>query len=129
MEPIDANRPANVTKTQITKIDHVDVEIIAKLLGNCARYDDATRRRIGLKTRGDVDALAIDIIFFQNDVRSIQPHSKADALISGHPRSVRSYCFLERKSALRCISGGVESRQKAVACILDDCSVLRCHAR
>jgi hypothetical protein len=100
VERIHANGSADIAKMQIAKIDHVDLEIIAKgiiakLLRHGARNDNATRRRIGLKTCGNVDAVAIDVVFFQDDVRSIQPHTKADALISGQPRCMRSYCFLQ----------------------------------
>jgi hypothetical protein len=73
-----------------------------------------------LETRRNVDALAIDVIFLHDDVRSVQAHAKADALVRGHPRSIRGHRFLQRKRATRRITRGVKGCQEAVAGILDD---------
>ncbi len=110
---------------QIAEVYDVDVEILAELLRNCARNDDAARLRIGLKTCRDVYALAIDVIFLHDDVRSIQPHAKADALVRRHPRSIRGHRFLQRKGAARRISRSIEGCQETIAGILDDPSTKR----
>ena len=134
MQRIDANRPANIAKMQIAEIDHVDAEIpvediAVELLGHGPRHDDPARRRIGLQTRGNVDPVAIDVVFFQDDVGRIQPHPETDPLIDRKPRGVCGYSRLQRKRTIRRVLRRIKGCEEAVAGVLDNSSVPLRHPR
>jgi len=120
----DPNRAGKIAQMQIAEIDGAEPEPAANLFGDGSGDHDAARFRIGLKTRGDVHAITVDVVLFDDRVSDVDRHAKGDPLFGGLLSGPRGHGPLHRQRTLRGVMRAVEHRQEAIAGILDQTSAI-----
>ncbi len=85
-----------------------------------ARYQDATGRRLGLEARGDVHAVAEQIVVLDDQVAEMQPHAEQDGAILGLGAGLLANRLLQLDGGGERVDGAGELHQHAVAGQLDD---------
>jgi hypothetical protein len=90
------------------------------IVGNAhaARFGDS------LKARGDIDPIAENIVFIEDDVADVNADAKIDPEFRRHINILSSHLSLDFHPATRCIDGTGELNQHAIACGLDDAAAM-----
>jgi hypothetical protein len=83
---------------------------------------DTNASRLGqrLQARGDVDPVAVDIAFVNNDIAEIHANAKLNSLCCRDALIVVGHSPLDRGGALDGVDDACELNQRAVAHELDD---------
>ena len=90
-------------------------ELPRHLVAHRERYRDAAHRRERLQPRGDVDAFAIDVVAFDDDLAEIDADPIADALCFGALGFGARRRLLDRESAANGGDDASELDERAVA--------------
>src|SRR5947207_1964641 len=83
-----------------TKLVKGDIKLAPHLIIGTAGHQDTSRLRHAFQTRGDIDAVAIEIAAFDYDVAQINPNAKDDTLVLSILAVRRRHLLLEIDSAL-----------------------------
>src|SRR6476469_869007 len=111
----------------LAQVDELGRHLAGHLVSNGARQRDAARLRQRLQARGDVDAVAIDVLAVDDDFTEIDPDPIANAL--AFPRTRRK--LARALDFLRADDRGNDAgkfHQRAVTHQLDDAPAVRGHA-
>ncbi len=117
----NANRPADVLDGVFAEILEADVEPVADLFAHCGGDADAAGLRDRLETRGDIHAVAEDVVVLDDHVAEID----ADAI---QQATVRAFVTLRHRTlkvsrATDCLGDALEFHQHSVAGGLDDAAL------
>jgi hypothetical protein len=99
-------------------------EPIADVVADRARDADAARFGQPIQPRGDIDAVAVDVIAIDNHVAEIDADAEDDALILGDTRIAVDHRPLDFGRAADCVDDARKFHQHAVAGGFDDASVM-----
>src|SRR5438874_12152893 len=83
-DPIHPNRPGDVLDLLLAGVVEGEVELVAHLIAHDAADADAARLGQSFEARGDVDAVAIDVVVVADDVADIYADSELNALVGRH---------------------------------------------
>jgi hypothetical protein len=92
-DAIDAQWPGNILQAVLATIDEVGRHLALHLPPGILRKRDASGRRDALDPRHDVDAVAKDIVAFDDDVADINANADWIGLASAPPASCSRTCF------------------------------------
>src|SRR6185312_3470926 len=113
--PIDPDRIGDVLDLAVSERFIAANQLVLDLLIDAARDEDLPRRGNALETRGNVDALTIDIILFDDDVAQIDPDPVIDAMIERQRCVASQHVLLNHDAATHCLDGTVKNCKEAVA--------------
>src|SRR6516164_4569874 len=80
---IDAHRPRDVLDLLLAHIRERESELVAHLLANHPADADPARLRQGFEPCGDIDAVAENVAFVDDDVADIDADAVLDAPVGG----------------------------------------------
>ena len=100
------------------------VQLTPCILLHSSRYTNATRERQRLQPRCDVYAIAINVIFFDDNVAHVDTHAKLNPFILKYVGIARAHTAFNFDSATHCIDNTAEFHQHAVAGVLNDPSTV-----
>jgi len=125
----DPHRPCDVLDLLLTQILESDVELVAYLIAHNAV--DANSARLGqrFKTRGDVDAIAENVVVLDDDVAEIDADTEYDPLILRRCSVPLGHPALHRDRAGDGLNDARELDQDAVTGGLDDAAFVLRDAR
>ena len=117
----DADRPVDVLDVHLAAVLEADVDAVADALVD--DRGDANAAGLGqrLQARGDVDAVAVDVVALDDDVAEIDADAERDLRAGGGLRRDRP---LHREGAFDRVDDAAELDQRAVADQLDDAAVV-----
>jgi hypothetical protein len=100
------------------------VQFVPRILLHSSRHTDATRERQRLQPRSNVYAIAINVIFFNDNVAHVDTHAKLNPFILKYVGIARGHTALNFDSATYRIDNTAELHQHAVAGVLNDPSTV-----
>ncbi len=115
-----AHRLGNILQRLRTHIFQGDTDLAADLALGVIGDADAAGLCDSLKARGDVDAVAENIVVVDNDVADVNADAEFDPDILRHAGVLRGHAPLDFYGAFHGIDRAGELDQHAVACGLDD---------
>jgi hypothetical protein len=101
-----------------------DVNLASDLPVRVVGDADAARLRDPLKTRGDIDSIAEDIVVVDDDVADVNADAEFDPEFLQYIGVLPGHATLNFDGASRCINGTGKLDQHAVASCLDDASAM-----
>src|SRR5258708_19547829 len=103
-------------------------QLVLDLLVNGAR--DVNRARLGkaLETRGNIDAIAVNVGCFDDDVARIAANPILDPMMPGQRCVASNHVLLNDDGTPHGFDRTVENRNEAVACGFDQPSMVLCDA-
>ena len=107
------------------KIVPTDIDLAANLPIGIVGDADTARLGDALEPRGDVDAVAEDIVVVDDDVADVDADAKFDPLVLRHVGVLLGHAALDFDRAADGIDGAGEFHQHAVAGGLDDAAAMR----
>jgi hypothetical protein len=119
----------NVLELLIAGILEGGVDLAADLPEGVIGDADAAGLGDPLQPRGDVDAIAEDVAFLDDDVADVNPDAQLDAPVGGLAGIALCHSALLRDSAAGGVHGAAELDQNAVAGPLDDPAAVLCNRR
>ena len=96
------------------------VQFVPRILLHSSRHTDATRERERLQPCRDVYAIAINVIFFNDNVAHVDAHAKLNPFILKHFGIARGHTALNFDSATQRIHDTAELHQHAVAGVFNN---------
>ena len=97
--------------------------LVLDLVEGVAGNDDAAGLGERLEPRGDVDAVAVDVVALDDHVAEIDADPELDALVLGRIGVALGHAALDRERALYGVDHARELDQGAIAHQLDDAAV------
>src|SRR3954453_10870256 len=82
-QSVGAYRPGDVLDVLLSQILERIPQLIADLIPHYARDTDAPRLCQSLQSRGDIDAVTVDIVAVGDHIAEIDADAKGDALVLG----------------------------------------------
>ena len=119
-DAIDAHRPGNILQALLAAIDEVGRHLALHLPPGVLRKRDASRRSDAFDARRDVDAIAKNIVAFDDDVADIDADAELDRIGFRSAGIVLANVFLDLYRTGNRVDGAAELYQHAVAHELDD---------
>ena len=121
--PIDANRIGDVLQALLAEAGKADIDLVHRVIER--RAGDANAPGLGhrLQARGDVDAVAVDVVVLDDDVAEIDADAKPDLLCFGDALIAVGHSALDHGSTLDGVDDAGELDQRAIAHELDDAAV------
>jgi len=108
-------------------------ERVRHLAGNVipdrGRNRDQSDRRDCLQPRSDVDAIAVDVLAFNDDVAEIDADAVAKLFFARAPCVGGLGCFLDRERAVDRVDDAPEFDERPVADQLDEAAAMRSDTR
>ena len=117
---VSAHRPCNVLDVLLAHIRERVGELVADLIPHDAADTDPARLGEGFEPRGDVDAIAKDVVVVDDDVAEIDADAEFDALALGHIGVALGYPALDLGRTAHRIDDALELDEHPVAGGLDD---------
>ena len=117
---IGADGPRDVLEALLAQVLAPDVELAGKLVTHVPGNADARGRRQCLQARGDIDAIAENVVTLDDDVADVDADAIADALTLRQVRLALRHGALDLDRAHDRIDRAGEFGQQAVAHELDD---------
>ena len=118
-QPIGANGISDVLEALLAKAGKADINLMHRVIERRTRDADAARLGHRFQARGDVHAVAIDVVFLDDDVAEIDADAKPDLLRFGGALVAIDHSALDHGSALDGIHDAGEFNQRPVAHKLD----------
>ena len=119
----DADRPADVLDLLLAEILEGDVEPVADLVAHRGRHADAAGFRHDFEPRGDVDAVAEDVVVLDDDVAEVDADAEDEAPRRAACPVAPRHASLEVDGAAHRVDDALEFDQHAVAGGLDDAAL------
>src|SRR5215470_5414826 len=89
LEAIDADRVHDVLELSLAQIDQREVELVPDVVMNRSRDEGLARVRQLLDPRGDVDAVAVEIVAVDNHVLDVDADTDLQALAAADAADLR----------------------------------------
>jgi hypothetical protein len=119
-----ADRPGDVLDRPLTQILELDAELVAYRIAHRARHEDGAGLRQPLQSGGDVDAVAEDVLAFDDDVAQVDTDAELDARLVGRAAVAVGHAGLDGDGAANRLDGAGEVDQQAIAGALDDAAAV-----
>src|SRR5262245_7431961 len=129
LDKIDVNGPSNVLQGSFSLIAKLHLKLVADLVADDIRAGNSTGRSETLQARGDVNALAIDIVALNQYVAYMNTHAKAQVPDFGQARVARRHTGLDFHCTAKGIDDARELDQKAIARHLENPPAVARHRR
>ena len=100
------------------------VELAAHLPIGIVGYADAAGLGDTFEPGGNVDAVAVNIAFFDDDVANMNADAELDALVLRHGCVTLDHAVLNFNSTARSVYGACELNQDTIASPLDDAAAM-----
>ncbi len=84
-----SDRIQTVSQMHLAEVDRRHAESAAYLVRHLTRYHDAVRLGVGLKPCSYIDAVPVNIVILNNNMRDVQTHRKAMRHSMGAFRSAK----------------------------------------
>ena len=127
LHPVCAHRRGNVLEQLLTALFEDRVDLAAHLVMHLAGNAEAARLGQGLEPRRDVDAIAIDVRAFADDVAEVDADAQQDAACLRDLGVRCRHLALQFDRGRHSIDRTGELHQYAVAHHLDDASAMSAH--
>src|SRR6266700_5435233 len=103
-------------------------QFVLYLLVNAARDINLARRGNTLKTRSNIDSVAVNVVCFDDDVAKVDANPILDPMMPGQRGVASNHVLLDDDAAPHGFDGTVENRNKTVAGGFDELSVVSSNA-
>src|SRR4029077_1625032 len=123
-QPPRSHRFNNILQVLRTHILKGEIDLPADLTLCVVGDANATRLRNPFKARGDVDAVAKDIVVIDDDVTDVDADAKFDPLDLRHRSILLSHTALDLDGAAHRIYDAAELSEHAIARVLDDLATM-----
>ena len=121
----DPHRPGDVLHRLLAQVLEHDAELVAHRIAHRARDEDAARIGERLEPRGDVDAVAVDVVALDDHVAQVDADAELDAAVVLRGAVAVGHAGLDGDGAAHRLDGAGEIDQQAVAGALDDAAAVR----
>ena len=120
----DSDRAIDILDTDIAAILETNVDPITDAFMNDRRDADSTRLREGFQSRRNVDAIAIDVVVFNDDVAEIDADTEHDGRRTRGFIRQRGAGLLHRKCTVYSVDHAPKLDDGAIADQLNDAAVV-----
>ena len=120
----DPDRAVDILDTYVAAIRETNVDPIADALVDDRGDADPTGLGERLQARGDIDAIAVDVVVFNDDIAKIDANSEHDSWLGRVFIRHRGAGALHRKRAVDSIDHAAELDDGTIADQLDDAAVV-----
>ena len=120
---VHADRTADIFDVLLAEILETDRQTVGNLIAHRGGNADAARLRQPFKPRGDVDAVAEDIVVLDDDVAQIDADAIEQRARRGHVAIAPRHPFLEIDRAAQRLGDALKFHQQTVAGGLDDAAL------
>src|SRR5215831_20888604 len=121
----DSDRAIDVLDTDVAAILETNVDPITDAFMNDRRDADSTRLRERFQSRRNVDAIAVDVIVFNDDIAEIDADTDHDGRLTHSCIWQRGAGALHRKCTVNSIDHASKLDDCAIADQLHDAAVVR----
>ena len=121
---VDAHRIGNVLDLAVTERLVSANQLMLYLFVNAAGDIDLTRVGNAFESRSNIDAVAINVVCFDDDVAKIDANSILDPVVLGQRCVAANQILLDDDAAPDGFDGTVENCDEAVACGLNKLAVV-----
>jgi hypothetical protein len=121
---IDAYRASDILDLLLAHVREHEVELAAHLVAYHPADTDPASFSQSFEARGDVDAVAKDICFLDDDFAYIDADAKLDAPIGGHRNVALGHLALHLDCATHRVDDASELCEDAVACAFHNAAVV-----
>src|SRR5262249_20268494 len=122
--PVDPDRPGDVLELLLAGVLEGDVEPALRILVNTSRDADPAGLRQSFQSRGDIDAVAVDVVAVDDDVADIDADPELDPRLRRLVGIALVHAALNLDGATHGIDDAGEFGQQAVAGGLDDAALV-----
>jgi hypothetical protein len=123
-QTIGTNGTRHVVQRQVAEIGELNALLAPDLLADQVRYHDAAGLGVGLQPGRDVDAVAVDILGFDDDVGDVDAHPEINLSGDRLIHIADDHLPLDLDRAVSGIVRVLEGGEEAIAGILDDTSTI-----
>ena len=120
----DSDRPVDILDTDVAAVLEANVDPIADALVDDRGDADPAGLGERLQARGDVDAIAVDVVAFNDDIAEIDADSEHDGWLGRAVIRQGSAGALHGKRAVYCVDHAAELDDGAIADQLHDAAVV-----
>ena len=124
-QPIGANRIGDVLEAQFSQAGKADIHLVHRVIECRAGNANASGLGYRLQARCNVYPVAIDVVFFNDDVAEIDADAKPDLLCCSHSLIALGHLALDRGSTLDRVDDAGELDERTVAHEFDDAAMER----
>ena len=128
-ERIDPHRPGNVLEVLLAEIDEIGLNFPEDVIVGRPRKTNTAGLCDPLEPRGDIDAVAENVVAFDEHVAEVDADAIADALLLWHVGVALGHHGLDRHRAFHGGDDGGKLQQHAIARRLDEPAAERAHDR
>jgi hypothetical protein len=115
-----AHRSGNVFQVLLADIDEFNIDFAPHLTYGVLRDANAAGLGDAFEPRSDVDAVAVDVLRFDDHVTDVDAHPENDAPVPRHFRVAVGHCALNFDSASHRVDNAGKLRQHSIPGILHD---------
>ncbi len=123
-DAVDPHRPRDVFDLLLALVVEGEIELVAHLVAHDPADADPARLGQGFQARGDVDAVAVDVVVVADDVADIDADAEFDALVGRHIGVALRHFALHLDRAAHRVDDAGELDQHAVAGGFDDAAAM-----
>ena len=127
LDRISPHRPRNILEVLFAEISEVRFDPAAHLIVGRTRNADAARLGDTLQTGSNIDAVAQNILAFDQHIAEIDAHAVEDALFLGNAGVAFHHLLLDGNGAFDCSDDRGKFQQHAVAGRLDQPPTMLLH--
>jgi hypothetical protein len=117
-------RIGNILQPLLAEIDELGGDRAPHMAPGVGRDADAARRREPFEARGDIDAVAIDVVRRHDDVAEIDADAELDAAVLRQPGIARANDPLHIERAAHRVDDAAELDESPVAGMLDNAAAV-----
>ena len=121
---MDADRARNVLDYLLAQVLEAEAQLVAHLIVDIARNQDAARLGECFQPRCHIDAIAVNIILIADDVADVDADAKFDATIRSHIGIAFGHAALDVDRVAHRVDDAHELHQHPIARGLDDAAVV-----
>ena len=107
---VDLHRPRDVLQLLLAGVLEVHVDLAAHLPVGIVRHADAAGLGDAFKPRGDIHAVAEDVVVLDDDVADMDADAQLDALVLRHRRVALDHTALNFHGAARGVDGAARTQ-------------------
>jgi hypothetical protein len=122
--PVDVHRTSDVLDLLLAQILERHIELVAHLVAHNLADADPAGLGKGFEPRGDIDAIAVDVARFDDDVAEIDADAELDARCLRDAVIAQCHLALQFDRAAHCIDNAGKLDQEPVAGGLDDAAAM-----
>jgi hypothetical protein len=121
---VDVHWSCDVFDLLLAQIRKAEIDLVAHLVAHDPADADPARLGQRLQPRGDIDAVAVNVILLEDDVAKIDADAKLDAAFLGDAVIAQRHLALQFDRAAHCIDDARKLGQQPVAGSFDDATAM-----